>query len=122
MKKFFTLILIFAGLQSYSFALDHVNGDTLTMKGYVVKPDMSKQAGEKLEGVQDYYFYSNGTSYFIKTASGNFKKEDLEKIVLKEVTIKYFKKFGNMDLAPGEDPSWKGNRTGEYILILEIIQ
>lgn len=100
----------------------HTNADTLILKGRIVKSDMTNEKGEKVSGQFDYYFSSGSNSYFIKTASGNFKKEDLEKYLLQEINIKVIKKFGNLDTGPNQDPSWQGNRVGEHIVILEFIK
>jgi hypothetical protein len=101
---------------------DHPSADTLVLKGRIVKSDMTDENGVKVAGQSDYYFSSGSNSYFIKTASGNFKKEDLEKYVLQEINIKVIKKFGSLDTGPNQEPSWKGNRVGEYIIIIEFIK
>src|SRR5687767_8772073 len=100
---------------------DHINGDTLTLKGRIVKESMENKKGQKMEDVQDYYFSTSSGSFFIKTVGSKFSKDDLEALVLKEITVKCIKKFGNIDIGP-EDPSYAATRVGEYILILEIIQ
>ena len=99
---------------------DHINGDTLTLKGRIVKEAMENKKGQKLEGVQDLYFSTSSGSFFIKLGGGNYLRSDLEKLELKEITIKCVKKFGNIDI-DSEDPSYAQTRVGEYILILEII-
>lgn len=100
----------------------HTNADTLILKGRIVKSDMTNEKGEKISGQFDYYFSTGSNSYFIKTASGNFKKEDLEKFILQEITIRVIKKFGNLDTGPNQDPSWQGNRVGEHIVIIEFMK
>lgn len=101
---------------------DHINSDTLTLKGKIVKESMENKKGQKLEGVQDYYFASGNKSYFIKTVVGNFSKQDLDKIgFTKEITIQCILKTGTWDIGP-DDPSYAATRTGEYIIILEILK
>lgn len=124
MKIFRSLLILFAVLVTNLYGMqinDHINGDTLTLKGRIIKADMQNENGVKIEGQKDFYFSSGSNSYFIKTASGNFKKEDLDPMELKEITIKCVKKFGNTDIGPNQDPKWSGNRVGEYIVILEIL-
>ncbi len=98
---------------------DHINGDTLTLKGRIVKEDMENKKGQKLEGVQDLYFSTSSGSFYIKP-NENFKRSDLEKLELKEITVKCVKKFGNIDI-DSNDPSYAQTRVGEYITILEIV-
>lgn len=99
---------------------DHINGDTLTLKGRIVKEAMENKKGQKLEGVTDLYFSTSSGSFYLKP-NATFKREDLEKLELKEITIKCVKKFGNIDI-DSEDPSYAQTRVGEYITIIEIIK
>lgn len=119
---FILLLTLLFGAKSFAMN-QNPEADTLTLKGRVVKADMTNQKGAKLEGVQDYYFStSDGTgSYFIKTAVGDYSKDDLDKFGNTELTIRCVKKFGNIDIGP-EDPSYAATRIGEYIVILEIIE
>lgn len=100
---------------------DHLNGDTLTLKGKIVKEDMINKKGHKQEGMQDLYFSTSTDSYIIKLIGGKFLKKDLEAYGDKELTIKAIKKFGNIDV-DSDDPSYAQTRVGEYILILEILK
>ena len=114
--------LLFLITQSNAMSLNNFNEDTLSLKGKIVKADMKTQKGTKSEGVQDYYFSSGGNSYFIKTASGEFSKQDLDKIGIKKtITVKCIKRNGTWDIGP-DDPSYAATRTGEYILILEVLK
>ncbi len=121
-QKIFFILIAFAATNLYAMKTnDHINGDTLVLKGRIAKSDMESKKGEKLEGVIDYYFSSGGNSYFIKTASGKFSKTDLDAFGDKEITIKCVKKFGNVDI-DSNDPAYAQTRVGEYILILEVLQ
>jgi len=97
----------------------HINGDTLTLKGKIIRENMENKKGQKLEGVQDFYFSSSSDSYFVKIAGSKYSRKELEAFENKEVTIKCIKKFGNIDI-DSNDPSYAQTRVGEYILILEI--
>jgi hypothetical protein len=99
---------------------DHINGDTLTLKGRIVKETMENKRGQKLEGVQDLYFSTTSGSFYVKP-NAKFLYKDLEALELKEITIKCVKKFGNIDI-DSEDPSYAQTRVGEYISIIEIIK
>jgi hypothetical protein len=100
---------------------DHINGDTLVLTGRIVKESMENKKGTKMEDAQDYYFSTTSGSFFIKTAGSKFSIKDLDALVLKEITVKCVKKFGNIDIE-STDPSYAQTRVGEYILILEIVK
>ena len=62
------IILLFSLSALNLFAMksnDHINGDTLVLKGRIVQEDMENKKGQKMEGVQDLYFSSGTNSYFI---------------------------------------------------------
>jgi hypothetical protein len=102
--------------------LNHIDGDTLILKGKITTSNMEDKRGTKMEGVVDYYFSDGKDSYFIKRVEGGkFNFADLNKLAGKEMTIRAIKKFGNWDI-DSEDPSYAQTRMGEYILILEIIE
>lgn len=122
LKNLLILIISLSAINLFAMkSNDHINGDTLVLKGRIVKEDMENKKGQKLEGVQDLYFSTGTNSYFIKLAGGNFLRTDLEKYGNKEITIKAIKKFGNVDI-DSDDPSYAQTRVGEYIVILEIIE
>lgn len=122
LKCLIILIVGFSAFQLSAMKLsDHTNGDTLILKGRIVKEDMKNKKGQKLEGVQDLYFTSGNNSYFIKIAGGKFLRSNLENFGDKEITIKAIKKFGNVDI-DSDDPSYAQTRVGEYIIILEIME
>ena len=99
---------------------NHINGDTLSLTGRIVKEAMENKKGQKLEGMQDLYFSTSTASYFIKP-NAQFLRKDLEALEMKEITIKCLKKFGNIDI-DADDPSYAQTRVGEYITIIEIVK
>lgn len=116
------ILIGFAATNLYAMKTnDQINGDTLILKGRIAKTTMESKKGEKLEGVQDYYFSSGTNSYFIKVASGKFSKTDLNAFGTNEITIKAIKKLENIDI-DSNDPSYVQKRVGEYIVILEILK
>jgi hypothetical protein len=122
LKNLFALIISLSTINLFAMnPNDHINGDTLILKGRIVKENMENKKGQKLEGVEDLYFSTGTNSYFIKLTSGKFSPTDLEKYGTKEITIRAIKKFGNIDIE-SEDPSYAQTRVGEYIVILEIIE
>lgn len=125
MKYYIILIIAFSIYIPKINAMDLIkqpfNEDTLTLKGKIKKADMESQKGTKLKDVQDYYFLNNGKSYFIKTASGIYSKQDLDKLGKKEITIKAIIKNGPMDI-DSDDPAYAATRIGEYIIIIEILK
>lgn len=122
-QRIFLLLIFLTAANLFAMKPNgYSNEDTLTLKGKIVKADMKTQKGTKSEGVQDYYFSSGGHSYFIKTAVGEFTKQDLDKIGIKKtIRVKCIKKNGTWDIG-SDDPSFAATRTGEYILILELLK
>lgn len=122
LNRIVLILICFAATNLYAMKTnDHINGDTLILKGRVVKEDMENKKGQKMEGVQDLYFSTTTGSYFIKLIGGNILRTDLEALGQKEITIKCVKKFGNIDI-DSNDPSYAQTRVGEYIQIIEILQ
>lgn len=122
MKTFVLLLVVgFAAINLNAMKNnDHIDADTLKLKGRIVKESMENKKGQKLEGVQDLYFSTSIGSFYLKP-NEKFKRKDLEALEMKEITIRCIKKFGNIDI-DSEDPSYAQTRVGEYITILEIIQ
>jgi hypothetical protein len=124
MKNLFLLFIVVGLTLTKLSAMspnNHVTGDTLILKGRIVKEDMENKKGQKMEGIQDLYFSTQSGSFFIKLIGGNVLRTDLEAFGEKEITIKCIKKFGNIDI-DSNDPSYAQTRVGEYIQILEILK
>jgi len=118
-QTFATAILILFICNAYSMNVNP--GDTLTLKGKIVKENMQTKKGTRLEGVQDYYFVTANRSYFIKTAVGEYSNTELEKYVGKLVTVNCMSYYGTWDIA-SDDPSYAATRMGDYILIISIVE
>jgi hypothetical protein len=87
-----------------------------TLKGTFIKEPFENKVNEIVDGIYDYFFKVQGIKYFIKFKNGIIKKEDVDKVLNKDVKASFIIYDGLWDA----DDNTHQSRIGKYISITNI--
>jgi hypothetical protein len=87
-----------------------------TLKGTFIKEPFENKVNEIVDGIYDYFFKVQGIKYFIKFKNGIIKKEDVDKVLNKDVKASFIIYDGLWDA----DDNTHQSRIGKYISIINI--
>jgi hypothetical protein len=87
-----------------------------TLKGTFIKELFKNKVNEIVDGIYDYFFKVQGIKYFIKFKNGIIKKEDVDKVLNKDVKASFIIYDGLWDA----DDNTHQSRIGKYISITNI--
>lgn len=87
-----------------------------TTKGIFTKEPFVNKGDRIIVGVYDYFFNTQGIKYFIRLNNSTIKKEEIDKVLNKEVKVSFFISEGLWD---ADDSNYQ-SRIGKYIRIANI--
>lgn len=92
----------------------------ITLKGKITSETFVNKGGKEISTIQDLYFDSDGSTYFIKFMASNISYEEALELIDQPIEIEGELRDGMWDI-PDENPAYAQSRGGLYLVILKVL-